>query len=332
MINTLFFIILFGLILLLCGIFTGKKTLKTEMFSIDHTDIAKGIACIMVVLHHIAGKEGTVLFSPFGGIGICIFLICSGYGLSASYKKHGLKNFIVKRFFRIIIPCLAVSIITFTYLRFTGGNYSVITKSYTFWYTNYIGVIYIIFYIIYKFFYKYRIPLIIITIAFYSMLKGYPVTIQQLFSFSAGVLIFEYSNKLIFIDNYKCKIFIGSSFVILSALFLLIKNIFEINYVIAVSNCLMIMFGALGIMLLSSFLLKVKCISKALKYIGKLSYEVYLVHVIILKLFAEIKFTPFVSLCYIVAFIIISKLIFEFSNYATKVTLKFCNKKEISND
>lgn len=329
MINTLIFIIIFSLILFFCGIFSKEKHLKTEMLSIEHTNVAKGIACVMIVIHHIAGIEGLNIFSPFGGIGVCIFLICSGYGLSISYKKYGLKNFIIKRFFRILIPFFVVDFITYIYLFLTSKDYSILTNTYIFWYVYYIIIVYIIFYVIYKFFYKYRIPLIIIAIAGYSELRGYPVTIQQIFSFSIGILIFEYSNKLICIDNNKCKIFTGFSLMILSAVFLLLKNIFKIynnNYLINVSNCVMIIFGAVGIIVLSYFLLKERYSALALKFIGKLSYEVYLVHLILLKLFKEIRFTPFVSVYYILAFIIISKLIFEFSNYVSKAVFSLYNK------
>lgn len=329
MINTLFFIIIFSLILFFCGIFSKERHLEAEMLSIDHTNIAKGIACIMIVIHHIAGIEGLNIFSPFGGIGVCIFLICSGYGLSISYKKYGLKNFVIKRFFRILIPFFVVNVITYMYIFFADKDYSVLTNTYIFWYVYYIMGTYIIFYVVYKFFYKYRIPLIIIAIAAYSELKGYPVTIQQIFSFSTGILIFEYSNKLIYIDNNKCKNFIGVSLIILSAVFLLLKNIFKIydnNYLINTANCVMIMSGAVGIIFLSYFLLKCKYISMALKYIGKLSYEVYLVHLILIKLFKEISFTPIVSIYYILAFIIISKLIFEFSNYVSKAVFRLYNK------
>lgn len=170
--------------------------------------------------------------------------------------------------------------------------------------------------------------------AVYSVLKGYPVTIQQIFSFSIGILIFEYGNRFIFIKDNKRKFFVGISLIILSALFLLLKNIFKIygnNSLLNVSNCLMIIFGAVGIIMLSYFILKIEYMAVALKNIGKLSYEVYLVHLILLKLFDEIKFTPFVSICYILAFIIISKVIFECSNYMSKVIFSLYNKF-ITND
>lgn len=32
-----------------------------------------------------------------GGIGVALFLICSGYGLEVSYEKNGLKDFWMKR-------------------------------------------------------------------------------------------------------------------------------------------------------------------------------------------------------------------------------------------
>lgn len=74
------------------------------------TDALKGIAIFMIVLCHAFGNS-TRYLTPLGGIGVAIFLICSGYGLAASYNKNGLINYWRKRIVSIWIPFLISALI-----------------------------------------------------------------------------------------------------------------------------------------------------------------------------------------------------------------------------
>lgn len=47
----------------------------------------------MVILMHSSCNFGLRIFTPLGGIGVALFLILSGYGLTESYKKKGLHFF-----------------------------------------------------------------------------------------------------------------------------------------------------------------------------------------------------------------------------------------------
>ena len=50
----------------------------------------KGLAILIIILCHAAGKFGQghfVLFTPLGGIGVAIFLLLSAYGLNESWNK-----------------------------------------------------------------------------------------------------------------------------------------------------------------------------------------------------------------------------------------------------
>lgn len=40
------------------------------------------------MIQHLAGHLGTNIFTPFGGIGVTIFLVLSGFGLNESLKKE----------------------------------------------------------------------------------------------------------------------------------------------------------------------------------------------------------------------------------------------------
>lgn len=71
-----------------------------QSISREQTDVIKGIAIACVIIAHL-GCQLTRLTTPLGGIGVALFLIVSGYGLSLSYEKgkrsgDGLKKYWTK--------------------------------------------------------------------------------------------------------------------------------------------------------------------------------------------------------------------------------------------
>ena len=77
---------------------------RVKIFNIYLTNAYRGVAILMVVIQHCAGEFGTNLFTPFGGIGVAIFLILSGFGLSESFKKKGINGFVTKKLWRVWLP------------------------------------------------------------------------------------------------------------------------------------------------------------------------------------------------------------------------------------
>lgn len=83
-------------------------------------DYAKGFSILAIVLYHLVlfylkMPNIVKLASNFGGAGVHIFLICSGFGLYYSHLKHPLKfwSFISKRFKKIYIPYIIVILFSF---------------------------------------------------------------------------------------------------------------------------------------------------------------------------------------------------------------------------
>lgn len=60
------------------------------------TEAFRGVAILLIMIQHLAGHLGTNIFTPFGGIGVAIFLVLSGFGLNESFKKNGVNGFITK--------------------------------------------------------------------------------------------------------------------------------------------------------------------------------------------------------------------------------------------
>jgi peptidoglycan/LPS O-acetylase OafA/YrhL len=63
----------------------------------EHFQYIKGLAILAVIIGHIGNFSGKARFTPLGGIGVALFLFCSGYGLTKSYEKNGLENYWMKK-------------------------------------------------------------------------------------------------------------------------------------------------------------------------------------------------------------------------------------------
>lgn len=71
----------------------------------NQSTFLKGVAVIFVIISHfIGGGYDLRIFTPFGGIGVALFLLLSGYGLNESYHHSGLISFWWKKLTRIGVP------------------------------------------------------------------------------------------------------------------------------------------------------------------------------------------------------------------------------------
>ena len=99
------------------------------------TDVVKLLSCMMVAIHHYAnyaistGYSGNIilrLFSTQGGyLGVALFFFLSGYGLMKSESKHhlGFNAFVVKRFGKVFLPVLLVTLFWLPiYVLLIGGG------------------------------------------------------------------------------------------------------------------------------------------------------------------------------------------------------------------
>lgn len=83
-------------------------------------DYAKGFSILAIVMYHLIYYFLNVpnlikIGANFGGAGVHVFLMCSGFGLYYSYLKHPLTftEFITKRFKKIYIPYIVIILISF---------------------------------------------------------------------------------------------------------------------------------------------------------------------------------------------------------------------------
>ena len=125
------------------------------------TNIIKGFAILLIVIGHADSKIRNagidhpllLLCSPFGALGVGLFLVCSGYGLEKSYQKFGLQGFWKKKIINIFFPYFLVECIGFFFHRdITILDFMLdVTMLYPLhpfgWYMQYLLIWYVAFYI-----------------------------------------------------------------------------------------------------------------------------------------------------------------------------------------
>lgn len=223
-----------------------------------------------------------------GGAGVAVFLIVSGYGLSISTSKKGLKGFWSKKFVRVFLPWLLVWLIMILLKKEKLFSYSSLSSLFlltsTNWYLQYLLLCYLLFYISHKWFYKFRWLLLscffILSFAFWGNIQA-----EQSCSFLIGCLIAEKAKlfkwivekiKVIFIIS----LFLGISFLAVKQLSLvrsLMDNVCLVDHAI---NMVMKTSIAISVMMLVRLLWS-QLNGRLTMFIGKISYELYLVHLFI---------------------------------------------------
>lgn len=247
-----------------------------------YTTSMKGVAIIMIMLSHCTSYWG-VYYTPFGSIGVSMFLLLSGYGLNESYKHHGLKNFWRRRLLRVMIPfVIAIALVTLFLersLMWFLGNVILIYPYY--WFIAFIIYCYIAFWIVSKMFKnEWRWMMLL----FLGIPCFFFVNSNQAFAFIIGVLLSEYKYKIETISDSKPGALskTGGFLIILSIMLLAIKQ------------CDIVRNGSLASLLpyidlcISTFcsigIILVLCMNdhfhnnKFLYFTGVIAYELYLVH------------------------------------------------------
>lgn len=251
-----------------------------------YTTALKGIAIIIIMLGHLSGTW-TNIFTPFGGIGVALFLLLSGYGLSESYKRNKLNRFWQKRFSRVWIPYFIIITLLFCfwYSDYFLLDYilDIICIKTSYWYIGFMIRCYIVFWISYKFLYKYRLYILffygITTIFYMSGTSG-----EQPLSFFVGVLFSEKSIKLDGNKFTSWKYII--LFLIIGALFLAVKQtswfrVFVQDAGLIIPTNIIQSFIKLPLALfIMMVMVHIKCLHRnvLLLFTGMISYELYLSH------------------------------------------------------
>lgn len=316
------FIAVSSLMLVLCIVgyivaFLRKE--PVEWFSKKCTTTIKGISILTVLWAHICFAIGINGVQFIAATGVSLFLFLSGYGISKSVEKNGLKFFWCKRIVKVIIPIWILELIwELTTCSFSIENYlkACLSLRAGGWFVVYILECYLVFYfteILVHFGQKRlslntrRVKLVCLFLffgAFFFIESIFPTYQQstilrsrQMLSFPLGVTLALYfgeidkvrrkfaQEKSSIIKLLCCMLFfvIGATFMVISR----IPSIINGN-VIIYSMCSLptvIMF-AVGILCFMGFYPRIMN-NTILHFLGVISYEIYIVQNLYSKFFVN---------------------------------------------
>ncbi len=256
--------------------------------SLDYTTVMRGVAILMVMLQHLSGFVfGSRVFTPFGGGGVAIFLIISGYGLTLSSEKKGLEGFWRKKAVRVFFPWMVVWAAMVAIRGYGSEGCSIDTLfllSRFNWYLQYLLACYAVFYVAHRWCHRYRFWLLgtfaVATFALWGNIQA-----EQGASFIVGCLLAERGRFFSWTRGHLRWIA-----VVALVAFVVSLGIKQVGSVRALMDSVPLVGHSVNLCLkfsLAAFVMAACFVAFPVvngawsKWIGKISYELYLVHLFV---------------------------------------------------
>lgn len=302
-----------------------KKPEKYQWMDRNYTTAIKGFSILTVVWAHSGAKLSVGGIQFIAGIGVALFLMCSGYGLEISHEKNGLVGFWKKRLLGVCLPFWAVELIGLL----ATGTFSI--KSYLLdfcflkpatgygWFMGYIVICYLIFYAVKKLVKDSRTQTLVLfgVFAIWFVLESIffanpdmPfLRARQTLSFPAGVLLAMNKDKIEQTLTKTKNILILTGGGTMCLLFMAITQLnvvkslpYIVSNALALLTCLPIAIGIMAFGKSFGGLFE----NKMLAMTGTISYEIYLVHAFTLGMIKQsiISVFIFAVVTYVLAYIL----------------------------
>lgn len=321
--------LLTGLILIILSILSLWKVRFVEFsnpFSKDNMNIIKGIAAIIVVMVHFPDQYGNSLQNAIGSfayISVTIFFMASAYGMEFSYQKNAayLKTFWKNRLAALLIPMLVVNVLGAIYEDVETGRFMpesiVALNHYVFILLQYCLAFYIVHLLERHFGWSIKtsdiILLILIigsSILIYSFASGSDWCYERM-GLAWGILLFRYREAVEKIMSGKYLLRTACAIVmagVLGVAYLKFKTVpFWGEYLLKIGLGVVLVWCAFAVTG------RLKISNPVITILGKISYPIYLSHVIIMSFIAyfapDISSGGFIGLTYV--FTIIFSLLVE---------------------
>ncbi len=312
---------------------TKRKKESNNVFELDEGIVYKGLWAFVIMMVHVPnGYTNTIqnIIGSFAYIGVTYFFMSSSYGLlyGVNNKKDYLKLFWKKHIPKLLLPCFMANIINVIIMALAKEEVSFWTFVSINKYVLVLLLFYILFYIINlivknkKMCYIFLIitTVLISIITYTTKIKLAYIWPIEVMGFLYGVLLYAFRERILDIINKKQFFMIVSSFVasaILGIIYIKFKGVSQLSdYMIKI--CLSFFFMVLNIVILNSFSIK----NKINMYLGKISFEIYLIHIIIFDRLHEILYINN-SAIYIVTSMTLSFILSMFINLlCTKILSK----------
>lgn len=302
-----------------------KKPEKYQWMDRNYTTAIKGFYILTVVWAHSGAKLSVGGIQFIAGIGVALFLMCSGYGLEVSYEKNGLKGFWKKRLLGVCLPFWVVELVGL----FATGTFTIKTYLLDFcflkpatgygWFMGYIVICYLIFYAVKILIKDRKMQMVVLFGAFgiwfvvESLFFANPdmpfLRARQMLSFPAGVLLAMNKDKIERTLTKAKNVLILTGGGTVCLLFMAITQLnvvkslpYIVSNAMALLTCLPIAIGIMTFGKSFSELFE----NKMLAVTGMISYEIYLVHAFTLGMIKQsiISVFIFAVVTYVLAYIL----------------------------
>lgn len=264
------------------------------MITKEEATILKAISIVSIILSHFWGWicPLPIVISTFASSisrsGVEIFLFLSGYGLMCSYKNNALRRFWVKRFQRIYIPLLLVTVpqlilsiwlyrnnigdmyITSTFLSALGLYPNNLLDG-TLWFVPFVLLQYTVFYSSFKWTDKRKYNycfLIVGTLLVYILFKKYFTWVNE-----CDIYAFAFLFGIIYTETKSEMKFSSVGIVISTILFVISTQFLDIN-IVKYINEISLVIVEIGVVKICVEKMNKKM--QVLYFLGKISYELYL--------------------------------------------------------
>lgn len=289
------------LVLLYCVMYKAKiyQTLNPNFFDIKTTNVFRGIWSIIVIMVHIPKQYGNIIqdmAGSFAYIGVTFFFMASGFGLSQSVlrNKWMAKGFWSKRIPKLLIPQLMVNICAaLLKLAFFGDKPTLSSLLWIARWLRWLMFCYLIFWLAHILCRSIKSANIFIFVSLISFsliqykLKGCGIITEniwstEIFGFLWGILL-----SLLFsrIQNHAVDFWMRKTVILcIVALLLGVSYLAFKNVAFCGDYLLKIMLGLAIISFILCLNLRITLGNKALDLLGKISYELYLTHSVIISM------------------------------------------------
>ena len=321
-------------ILLLISLLIYLLPQNKEYLSVKSTSGLRGFLALGIIFHHLSPlvKSGEEFsnFSYMGTYIVSIFFFLSAYGLYVQNEKREnyLDNFLVKRLSKIIVPFFIISLI-YIFYRFVNGqlidlNFFInlfkkgSTIIYNGWFVDIIILMYIFFYISFKLFQNKFLSIVLNTIFIicyicFAIKLGYNFWwYNSALTFAIGLIWAKNQNKIDrVIEKYYFIV------IILVTVLLFVSHKYDVllkylhiedsySYALA-ANLDNIIFTIYFIIV---FLKKINFSNVYLTLIGRISFELYMIHGLVISMLGKIFVSSRVNDVLFTLFVLIVSLIF----------------------
>lgn len=274
--------------------------------SVNNTQLLKGIAATLIIFGHCTAIDRSSILCKFnvGWYCVALFMFISGWGITYSYKYklNYLQHFWGSRFYKIAIPFLSAHLIyavvkiaygeTFSiYDIFAGvlGQCTVVDNS---WYPVAAIVFYFLFWFVFQLHIAENIkPLLLAVVAMVVTFLEFKIFglasdwwFISNFAFPIGVILCFYDSNLVYRKRYFEIAIAGYvlGYCMIPGYHILFGEYNNIIYVLAsnLRSAFLSVFIIMGVSYFSSH-------SKTMSILGRISYEMYLVHGLFIFIFSH---------------------------------------------